>query len=113
VLGRHKQAHHIKHMGAPQELCGGCKQPLVQHDRTPVPDQAAFRIDFPEWLTSLSARDRRIVDKLASGEGTGTVARMFGVSASRVSQLRKELKASWLEFTGELDGPETATGAAA
>lgn len=86
---------------------------MVENDRTPVPDQAAFRIDFPQWLGTLSARDRRIVNDLATGERTGDVARKFGVSAGRVSQLRGQLKESWEEFVGDSDAPVTATGAVA
>jgi hypothetical protein len=73
---------------------------LVDNRRTPVPDQAAFRIDFPSWLSTLSARDRRIVSDLAAGERTGDVARKFDVSAGRISQMRGQLKESWEAFGG-------------
>src|SRR5262249_36604790 len=35
--------------------------------RTPVPDQVAFRLDFPAFLRTLSGRDRRLVRFLARG----------------------------------------------
>jgi hypothetical protein len=101
--GRIKHGHQLKHLGSPHEQCGGWKEMLFDNSRTPVPDQAAFRIDFPSWLSTLSARDRRIVDDLASGERTGKVARKFGVSAGRVSQIRRQLKKSWDEFVDEND----------
>jgi DNA-binding NarL/FixJ family response regulator len=72
---------------------------LVLHDhRTPVPDQVCFLLDFPEWLASLSNRDRQIAQSLAMGDSTAAVARRFSISAARVSQLRRELHASWLRF---------------
>jgi hypothetical protein len=64
-------------------------------------DEAAFRIDFQEWLDGLPGRDRRVAELLATGEATGAVARMVGVSSGRVSQLRRELAESWGEFQGE------------
>jgi hypothetical protein len=38
---------------------------------------------------------------LAAGERTTDVARRFGVSLARISQLRRELERSWLAFQGE------------
>lgn len=74
---------------------------VIEDTRTPVPDQAAFRCDFPEWLTTHSPRNRRIAEALALGRSTSEVARRFKISAGRVSQLRSELHDSWLEFHGE------------
>ena len=104
--GRIKHGHQLKHIGSPREQCGGWKEQLVDNSRTPVADQAAFSIDFPEWLATLSARDRRIVDDLAAGERTGDVARKFGVSAGRVSQMRGQLKESWEAFGEDGDDAE-------
>jgi len=74
---------------------------VVEDDRTPVADQAAFRVDYPAWLASLSARHRRIAAALALGHTTGAVARRFRVSPARVSQLRGEFHRSWRRFHGE------------
>ena len=104
--GRIKHNIQLRHIGSPHEQCGGWKEQLVDNRRTPVAEQAAFRIDFPEWLRTLSRRDRRIVDDLAAGGRTGEVARKFGVSAGRVSQLRGQLRASWDEFVGDIDTEE-------
>ncbi len=60
------------------------------------------RLDFADWLKSLSTRDRQLAEKLALGETTGRVARMFRISAARVSQLRRDLCKSWHHFVGEL-----------
>jgi DNA-directed RNA polymerase specialized sigma24 family protein len=108
---RVKGGYQLQYIGTPHEQCGGWKEQLVENDRTPVPDQAAFRIDFPEWLASLSARDRKITEQLAVGERTGTVAKRFHVSAGRVCQLRGQLKESWDEFEGESGAPATGTEA--
>lgn len=79
-----------------------CWQEILIEDKTVAPaDLAASRIDFPHWLSTLSPRNRKIAMKLAAGESTGEVARRFGMSAGRVSQLRRELRDSWQEFHGE------------
>jgi hypothetical protein len=64
-------------------------------------DEAAFRVDFQEWLDGLPGRDRRVAELLAYGEATGEVARRVGVSSGRVSQLRRELAENWKTFQGE------------
>ena len=74
---------------------------LVADRQTPIPDQVWFRIDFPEWLSRLSSRDRQIAELLAQGEATLAVARQFAISNARVSQLRHELQDSWERFQGE------------
>ena len=68
---------------------------------TPVADQAAFRCDFPAWLTQQNRRTRRIVEALALGHTTNEVAHRFRVTPGRVSQLRRELHSSWQTFHGE------------
>jgi len=77
---------------------GSWQEVLVEDKRSGPSDIAAARIDFAAWLSSLDRRGRRIAEELATGESTGAVARRFRVSPLRVSQLRRELKASWEEF---------------
>jgi hypothetical protein len=75
---------------------------LVVEDRHSTPAEvASTRIDFRAWLESLPERTRHVAETLATGEATSHAARMFGCSASRVSQLRRELHDAWLAFTGE------------
>jgi RNA polymerase sigma factor (sigma-70 family) len=75
---------------------------LVVEDKHSTPAEvASTRIDFRAWLESLPVRTRQVAETLATGEATGHVARMFGCSASRISQLRQELYRGWLTFTGE------------
>jgi hypothetical protein len=77
---------------------------VVNDYSTPVADQAAFRCDFPAWLGKQRPRDRRIAAALALGHTTADVARQFRISAGRVSQLRRELRNSWLAFHGDERG---------
>lgn len=75
---------------------------LQDNTHSAVPDQVCFRLDFPAWIATLNDRDQRIVEALALGHRTSDVARRFGVSAGRVSQLRDEFERDWRQFVGEL-----------
>jgi RNA polymerase sigma factor (sigma-70 family) len=76
---------------------------LVVEDKHSTPAEvASTRIDFRAWLESLPVRTRQVAETLATGEATSSVARMFGCSASRISQIRSELCDAWLVFTGEV-----------
>jgi len=75
---------------------------LQEHDRSPVPDQAAFRIDFPEFLATLSDRNRRIAEDMMLGKTTLELASSHRVTPGRVSQLRRELHSEWHAFTDEV-----------
>jgi hypothetical protein len=74
---------------------------LVADQRAPVADIVAIRLDFRCWCGRLPKRSRRIACDLAKGCTTAETARKFGVTAGRISQLRRELEASWLEFQQE------------
>jgi hypothetical protein len=74
---------------------------LRDNTRTPVPEQVSFRLDFPAWLRRRGRRDRRLVRALLRGGRTREVARQFGLTPSRVSQLRAELRADWARFTAD------------
>lgn len=77
------------------------QEAVVEDYRTPVFDQVQFRVDFPRWLGQLTPRDRKVAQSLAVGRSTGEVAKQFGLSAGRISQLRQELHDSWQAFLGE------------
>src|SRR5262249_48069295 len=68
---------------------------------TSVPEKACFRLDSPAWMNTLSDRDRRVVEDLMQDERTLDVANKYGISPSRVSQLRRELMKRWRRFCGE------------
>jgi hypothetical protein len=84
----------------------------VDDTRTPVPEQAAFRIDFPAWLATQTPRNRRIAKTLALGYSTGAAAKQFRISAGRVSQLRRMFDDSWQAFHGHNAAGDSATTAA-
>ena len=74
---------------------------LADNTITPVPEQVAFRVDFPNWRGTWSERDRRLIDVLMLDTPTQDAARTFGVSPGRVSQKRLEFHADWHRFQGE------------
>jgi hypothetical protein len=84
-----------------QETCDALEERLADDTQTPVPDQAVFRIDFPQWLRTLSLRERKMVKAMMRDERTNDLSRTFGVSAGRISQIRGDLKKSWTGFCGE------------
>ena len=77
------------------------KEALCETRHATPAEIAALRIDFIDWLKTLSPRNQRLAMALARGEQTGCVAKMFRITAGRVSQLRQELYENWLRFTGE------------
>ena len=83
---------------------GEWRAALVEDRRASPADTAAARIDVAAWFRSMSETHRRIAEALAIGETTNTVAKQFGLSSARVSQIRLLLKASWQRFHER--GPE-------
>jgi hypothetical protein len=83
---------------------GAWQESLADNTRSPVDEAAAFRLDFPCWLATLAERDRRLVEDMTLGHRTGELARQFGLSAGRVSQLRRQYHSAWRRFHGELPG---------
>ncbi len=81
---------------------------LADNTCTPPPDAAAFRCDFPAWRRTRSERDRRLIDELMVGERPQHLARKYGISRARVSQLRRDFHDDWQRFCGE--GPEMQQG---
>jgi hypothetical protein len=74
---------------------------LVQDKRASVPDLVAAKLDVAAWFTSLTQRTKQIAKDLALGSSTSEVAKKYGVTAGRISQLRRTLEASWLAFQHE------------
>jgi hypothetical protein len=79
---------------------------LRDNMQTPIPEQVAFRHDFPAWCRTRPDRDRRVIRDLMAGERTMEVADRHGLTAGRISQLRREFHNDWLAFCDEL--PATA-----
>ena len=84
-----------------QHLEDSWQESLVEARRMPPGDLAAFNIDFGQWLSSFPQRDRQIITALASGENTAVVAGRFGLTAGRISQLRRRYEREWHVFQGE------------
>ncbi len=76
----------------------GWKQIAIEDRRVPIPDLAAFRIDFACWLRILTRRDRHIIAAFICGERTMAVAERFAISEGRVSQLRRRYEREWAVF---------------
>jgi hypothetical protein len=72
---------------------------LIDNTTTEVPDQVAFRIDFPNWVAEHSDRDRSLLTDEALGHRTKDLARQYHMSEGRVSQLRRHFHDSWRQFT--------------
>jgi hypothetical protein len=99
-----------------------CSDPRGQGDRdaleerlcdntlTPVPDQAAFRIDWPRFLGSLPRRDRALAQFLALGHKALEASRRFGLSPGRVTQLRQGWCRRWRAYQGAGAGRPVGTG---
>jgi hypothetical protein len=84
-----------------QALLDAFEERLRDNTLTPVPDQAAFRIDFPNWLRTLTGRERRLIRAMARNERTKDLSRAFELSPGRISQLRREFRDAWLRYQGE------------
>ena len=81
----------------------GWKRIAVEDRSAGIPDLAAFRIDFTQWLQLLTDRDREIICAFSGGDSTKLVAERFGLSEGRVSQLRRKFEKLWHAFQGEAD----------
>src|SRR5205814_1004252 len=80
------------------------EEALHDNTQTPVPDQVAFRFDFPAWLEMLTDRNRKLAVQLMLGHSTKAMARRFGLTPARVSQLRRQFHQEWQAFVGESEG---------
>jgi hypothetical protein len=84
-----------------QELHDAYEERLRDNTQTPVPEQVAFRIDFPAWLKTLTGRERRMIRLMARNERTLDLSKQFELSPARISQLRREFRDDWLRFIAD------------
>jgi DNA-binding NarL/FixJ family response regulator len=70
-------------------------------DQTSVPDQVAWRQDFPVFLETLTARQRLIARAMMDGYTTTELAHIFGVTPGAISQFRTRFKQLFDKFFGE------------
>ena len=68
---------------------------------TPVPAAVSFRLDVPEFLATLTDRQRRMAADLASGMTTTEAAQKYDLSPGRISQFRREFKDLFDAFFAE------------
>lgn len=100
--GKFRHKRHVQRLDSPAEdsVSHRDEVPLSIADtladtRTPVPDQAAFRIDFAEWFSTQCPRDQMMIEMLAAGEQACVVAKKLGVSPAMISLRRERWRASW------------------
>jgi DNA-binding NarL/FixJ family response regulator len=74
---------------------------LAEDKHASVPDLVAAKLDVRAWFATLTQRMKEIAKDLACGYSTSEVARKYGVTAGRVSQLRRSLEESWGAFQQE------------
>ena len=74
---------------------------IVLDKRASVIDQVAAKIDVAAWFATLTKRMKEIAKDLAFGCSTSEVAKKHGVTAGRISQMRRMLEESWAGFQGE------------
>ncbi len=82
-----------------QRAMDAWEERLHEHAQSPVPEQVAMRVDFPAWLRTWDELHRRIISAMAQDERTKDLARRFGKSQGRISQLRTEYRTDWERFT--------------
>ena len=104
---RHGVRVHSLHSSRYGDGADGWRQVAIAERSASIPDTAAFRIDFAEWLRTLTRRDRKMITAFVQGERTWAVAERFNVTEGRVSQLRRRFEHLWRVFQGE-----SASGAA-
>jgi DNA-binding NarL/FixJ family response regulator len=74
---------------------------IMDDKRAPVADQVAAKMDVTTWFATLTKRMKEIAKDLAFGCSTSEVAEKHGVTAGRISQLRRVLEESWVAFEQE------------
>jgi hypothetical protein len=84
-----------------QRLLDAFEERLHEDDVMPVPDQVAFRLDWPEYFGTLSERDRRLAEFLSLGHRATDAADRFKLSPGRVTQLRQQWCREWQAFQGD------------
>jgi hypothetical protein len=92
-LSRYAQLRNGIHVERPDWI-----ELLVSDKRASVPEQVAMKLDMNAWFSGLSQRLKQIARDLAFGFSTSEVAQRQGVTAGRISQLRRTLEKSWTAF---------------
>ena len=89
-----------------QQHLDAYEERLTDNTVTPPPDAAAFRIDWPDFLDSLTERDRELAHFLSLGHPAKKAAEKFKLSPGRVTQLRQRWCQEWRLCQDELAAVE-------
>ena len=97
-----------------QEDVDAWEERLHDNTVTSVPDQASFRLAYPQFVLSLGRRDRRMAHFLSLGNSATEAARKFKLTPDRVTQLRQRWCHEWYtlhdeevpSFRGETETPQ-------
>ncbi len=81
-----------------QQMQDAFEERLQDNRQTPIPEQVAFRMDWPRYFNSLTPRDRQLAEYLSLGHSAKSAAAKFGVSPARVTQLRQRWCHEWRQF---------------
>jgi len=103
VLSSDAQKHHgivVKPL-VRRDQSGAWKEILVEDRRSTPAATAIARVDFANWLSRLCHRDRGVARTLASGETGRDTAKLHGITAGRVTQIRAKLRRNWQAFQDE------------
>ena len=76
------------------------KRVLLEDKNTPVPDQAAFRIDWSGFLRQQHDRTRKALALLGEGHKQVEVADRLGVTPAAVCQRVKKAEREWMNLQG-------------
>lgn len=72
---------------------------LTDNTQSEVPEQVAFRVDFPNWILTYPERNREVIFEMMLKRTTTELARKFKLSQGRISQLRLEFSQDWNLYT--------------
>src|SRR5262249_43610351 len=66
--------HELHNFVGGQQRQDALEERLQHNLATPIPDQVAFRLDFPAWLRTRTERDRRLIRDMMRNERTKDLA---------------------------------------
>jgi len=99
VFNRDRHRLHIQSL-TPSASAGTWHDLVLANRRVTPADQAAFNVDFQEWLGQWPPRHRAIINTLAAGNRNHEVAARFKTSRSCISKFRRTYRESWEQFQG-------------
>jgi hypothetical protein len=100
-LSRRRHGHFVTGLPSSEdEEAAAAVHDALRH-RGPGPaEEAACRVDYADWLATLSEKQRALAEDLASGLSMSEVAERRGVSHAAVGDMRKTLARKWDEREG-------------